>query len=432
MKRNAILAGSLLVNAALVAGYFVMRPAPPPVAPSAEVSTDAAPRARASRAARTSSTVVTNDFKWLSIESEDYREYIENLRSIGCPEDTIRDIIIADVNKLYGTRIAALYPGASDFKFWVSERQNRASEREREQKIRELQREKRQLLKDLLGIDVDEELAKWTGRPDEDEVRYGFLSLEKQQALKALQAKYRDLERALFSEGGGFNPENRAKLNALRAQREAEMAQLLTPEENEQYQLRNSWTARNMRESLGAFEPTEWEFKEVFKLRKAYDDQFRFTREGSDEATREARRAAEQQAEQQIRSVLGEERYAQYQMANDDRFRDVYDWTQRANLPRSTAESIYDVRRIAEEQRNLVRRDQTMTPDQQNAILEQLLAETKNTLRTTLNDNYQEFENNSRWLRNFATPDSGRGRQRGPGPDFGPGDRREFRRNPRG
>ena len=37
-------------------------------------------------------------FSWREVESDDYPTYIANLRDIGCPEQTIRDIIIADVN----------------------------------------------------------------------------------------------------------------------------------------------------------------------------------------------------------------------------------------------------------------------------------------------------------------------------------------------
>ena len=48
--------------------------------------------------------VVTNtvvkQMTWETVEAADYREYIENLRNIDCPEETIRDIILADVNKL--------------------------------------------------------------------------------------------------------------------------------------------------------------------------------------------------------------------------------------------------------------------------------------------------------------------------------------------
>src|SRR5438067_9090895 len=43
-------------------------------------------------------------FSWRSVESDDYPTYVANLRDIGCPEQTIRDIIIADVNSLYSRR----------------------------------------------------------------------------------------------------------------------------------------------------------------------------------------------------------------------------------------------------------------------------------------------------------------------------------------
>jgi len=32
-------------------------------------------------------------FDWRQVESEDYRTYLANLRAIGCPETTIRDIV---------------------------------------------------------------------------------------------------------------------------------------------------------------------------------------------------------------------------------------------------------------------------------------------------------------------------------------------------
>ena len=47
-------------------------------------------------------------FHWRQVESPDYRAYIANLRRIGCPESTIRDIISADVANLYARRQAAV------------------------------------------------------------------------------------------------------------------------------------------------------------------------------------------------------------------------------------------------------------------------------------------------------------------------------------
>src|SRR5690348_15405623 len=46
-------------------------------------------------------TVASNDFSWSQVESSDYRVYVANLRRIGCPRQTIEDIIRADVHGLY-------------------------------------------------------------------------------------------------------------------------------------------------------------------------------------------------------------------------------------------------------------------------------------------------------------------------------------------
>jgi hypothetical protein len=47
-------------------------------------------------------------FHWSQIESGDYRTYVANLRGIGCPEQTIHDIIAADVDRIYASRRQAL------------------------------------------------------------------------------------------------------------------------------------------------------------------------------------------------------------------------------------------------------------------------------------------------------------------------------------
>lgn len=49
--------------------------------------------------------IAAKPFRWASVESTNYRTYIANLRGIECPEQTIRDIITADVDaSLYSPR----------------------------------------------------------------------------------------------------------------------------------------------------------------------------------------------------------------------------------------------------------------------------------------------------------------------------------------
>ncbi len=419
MKARWILIVSVFLNAGLLAALVVTRRAPErpldserttPSVPSRTVSkTVAAP-------ASTETSVLVKPLDWSNIESEDYRQYIANMRAAKVPEETIRDIIIADVNKLYAQKIAALRPSPADFKFWKTyDREAREAERQRRQKERELLAEKRALIKELLGVDLDAELARQTGEPDRDAFRYGFLSPEKQQQLIALRDKYRDQERAIFAEGG-FSPENRAKLMALRAQQEAEIASILTPTEFEEYQLRNSWTARNMRENLVAFQPTEQEFREIFKLQKAFDDQFGLWRGGGDEAFREAREQAQQALQEQLRALLGEARFQEYMLAQDPRYRDIYDFAQNNNLPADTARKIYEVRLAAETERQRLQNDPSLPPDQRQAALASLASQTKQALGTLLGPDALNayVQSEGRWLNRLETGSSGRSGFGGP------------------
>src|SRR5437588_1389425 len=90
-------------------------------------------------------------FSWREVESADYPTYIANLRSIGCPEQTIRDIIIADVNALYAKRRATeiLTPQQE---WWRSEPSPQVVKLAADKYIA-LDKERRALLAKLLGPD---------------------------------------------------------------------------------------------------------------------------------------------------------------------------------------------------------------------------------------------------------------------------------------
>ena len=57
-------------------------------------------------------------FTWRLLESDDFKQYITNLRAVGCPEQTIQDIIIAEVNNLYAGKEAALRLRPEHLKPW--------------------------------------------------------------------------------------------------------------------------------------------------------------------------------------------------------------------------------------------------------------------------------------------------------------------------
>lgn len=55
--------------------------------------------------------VAARCFDWSQLEAPDYRAYIVNLRSVRCPERTVREIIMADVADMYSPEAARIGTG---------------------------------------------------------------------------------------------------------------------------------------------------------------------------------------------------------------------------------------------------------------------------------------------------------------------------------
>ncbi len=104
-----LLAGLLLLGALIRRGVELARHAPPP---AGKPFRRAGPQPEASApAAREQPRAAPSPFSWRQIESTDYSTYIANLRSVGCPEQTIRDLITADVGSLYAAKRAQMEEG---------------------------------------------------------------------------------------------------------------------------------------------------------------------------------------------------------------------------------------------------------------------------------------------------------------------------------
>ena len=154
MRSGTILTLSICGNLLLlgVLGYFYKsRPAPAQSVVVIRTTTNEAvgPPMVVSHAPAVA-TIVTNRFHWRKVESADYEQYIANLRAIGCPEKTLQDIILADVEKLFAERNRrANYQEV----FWQNGSQRESARQAREQRDRALDKEKRDLIRKLLGIE---------------------------------------------------------------------------------------------------------------------------------------------------------------------------------------------------------------------------------------------------------------------------------------
>ena len=198
MNSKSALLVSIIVNAGLavaVVARLKNRPAAPGPVPAAATSNATVITRTLTRPVPiVLSSVVTNTiehkFDWRAVESADYRKYIENLRAIGCPEETIRDIIIADVNKLFASRKTTAKTNGKKFEYWKAG--NMFGDMMDEDKIKQQQAlaaEKRALLKELLGIEPEEKPDLFAGM-NPFETMLDFLPAAKQNQLIELEQKY--------------------------------------------------------------------------------------------------------------------------------------------------------------------------------------------------------------------------------------------------
>ena len=263
------------------------------------------------------SGVPTGRFEWRNVESADYATYIQNLRAIGCPEETIRDIVIADVNKLYGSRRAALLTGAKPPEFWqTSEPLSEEQSSKRSEQLAALAREKTETIRSLLGIDPDTEKRKQEEGFTYTENRLGNLPPQKQDRVSLIREEFNERWQQVqaIADKAGTSPDQvSATLRQLDEERLAKLNQVLTPSELLEHELQTSWTAIQLRGELITFHPTETEFLRLYELQKDFDNEYVHYFHGrADEAALARKEQAQQKLNMQIRAALGDQRYEDY------------------------------------------------------------------------------------------------------------------------
>ncbi len=369
MRKQAIMRWRLLffislgVNLALAGIWFASTRSP-----GTDRDTSAATNAAAATV-KTNVVVRRQFFSWNQVESDDYPTYVANLREIGCPEQTIRDIIIADVNGLYARKIATDIV-TPDQQWWRSEPDAEVA-RAAADKLRLLEDDRRALLGRLLGTNWESGDLVNLPRPSRPGIALdgpilGMLSTDAKQAVEdaatraqqRLQA-YLDSQRLL-----GKNPDP-AELAKLRQQTRTELAGILTPPQLEEYLLRYSQNATNLRSDLGQlkyFSASPDEFRAIFRATDPFDQQLELL-VGNDPNTVLQRNALLQQRESALKLALGADRYDQYVLLHDPAYRDAVQMAQDAGTP-DAAKAIYEVALATALQQATVRANTNLTPAQ--------------------------------------------------------------------
>ena len=372
MRWRVIALVSLGVNIALAALWLSVVPRQAARAPAAVPDQSATNQAKASIILR------RQLFSWRELESADYPTYIANLRDIGCPDQTIRDIIIADVNMLYSRRRATEMITAEQ-QWWRTEPDTNVV-RAAAEKARELEDERRGLLTRLLGPSWETGDLVSIPRPSRpgvvlDGPALGALSVETKQAIQNVSIRSQDrMEAYLDAQRSAGKEPDPVELAKLRQQTRDDLARILSPPELEEFLLRYSQDANNLRVEfgqLGFFNPSPDEFRGVFRATDTLDQRIQLLADAKDPGSVEARKALENQRENAIKTALGPKRYEEYRMLHDPAYRDAVAVAEEAGTPEA-ATALYAITLAALAEQNRIRSDTNLTANQKNIELKRL------------------------------------------------------------
>lgn len=339
-------------------------------------------RPRPGAIVKTNVVVRRLNFVWNQIESDDYPTYIANLRAIGCPEATIRDIIVADVNQLFARRRATEIVTAEQ-QWWRPEPDLDVTQAALA-KLKALENDRRSLLSGLLGAEWESSYYPYpapTGNPLDGPL-LGALSPQVKNAVHEIESRSQERRQAyletLQKDG---KPPDPAELERLRQQTRAELAQVLGPDQLEEYLLRYSNNANALRTDIRGFEGTPEEFRNLFRARDSIDQQLQALAGANDPASTQRRKELEQQRDAAIRDIIGTDRFQLYKLNQDPLFRDSRALVQQLGAASEKLLPLYEINHTTEVEQRRIRTDATLTPEERTEALHAIQASRENVLR---------------------------------------------------
>jgi hypothetical protein len=396
-----LLFASLAVNAAVITLYFKQSAGAPsagsPAAAALAEKSAGSTGSSASAASAASAAAQTKQLaqSWSELQSGDLKTLPERLRAAGFSPSMIRAIVAAQVNEQFSARRKELLGNQAEQPFWKNQRSG-IMDPKIMTAMRDLGKEQMALMKSLLGDNApgNDEINAWQRR------QFGNLAPEKLTQLQSINTDYSELQQEIYAKANGvFLPEDREKLAYLEKEKLADIAKTLSPQEFEDFQLRSSNTANQLRGQLGGFNTTEAEFRALYQAAAAVDEKYGTAgpfgaRNPGDYQNRQAEMLA------QAKAVLTPERFAEYKLATDPQSSQVSRLVARLELPPATTQQVVALQQDFQTRQRALMTNRELTPADRTAQQAALLEEATAKLTTTLTPRGLEAykQNGGQWL----------------------------------
>ncbi len=418
MNPRSLLALSVCANALLLCGVLALsksraRPPSPTVVARAETTPAAPAPHRFTRITRQAPppgvAEVAAPFHWAQVESADYKVFIANLRGIGCPEATVRDIVIADIDGLFAGRVKAQVDGVTG-RFWHLVSRHDEFEKLVTEKHKELQKlddERDELFKELFGdrnpLADEEKVRQESNQRQEFTRRAGFLPPEMQARVQELDSQLERDTAALHDEK--LPPTERQKnAKALRDAHTRALRDLMTPGEFEEWRLRDPALSR-VRDELAGLDATPDALRSLLQIRLEQQDATSALTPGSPDY-KKRKVAIDRQAEARIKEDFFPGRHEELQRARDPRFQVAYQVAERLELPAESAVKVFEAQKLAQESATQIGRNRGLSAEERQARLQALGTQAREAISAALGDQgLRAYERHAGdWLKPLAKP----------------------------
>ena len=323
-------------------------------------------------------------FDWSQVASTNLAQYAANLRVIECPKEVIREIILAVVNEDFvGRRHAIFEPIHAQFWELIAQPEHfKQDDKENtDDRSKQLRTERDHQLEAVLGANWQRDAGPSPLPVYDPQPTLSFLPEEKQRRWSELDEHFNQRQQDIYQKTRGNAVEQKAQLEGIAKERDEARRQLLTQGEFEEYTTRTSPQA-GWAQNLAGFEATEDEYRTLNQLR----------------ATTPTNLMSQFNA--QAQALLGDERFADFQRGQDQRFAEIFALAERCQLPTNTMDFLFQQRVIAEQQCAQVLSNPARSAEERRALLLVIQSEMRKQLFSALGETAAEayLRHHGKWL----------------------------------
>jgi len=333
-------------------------------------------------------------FGWKQLENdeagktEEYKTYLDSLRAVGCPEEKVHYIVREDIDELFAKK-RLKEAVAHDLEWWRSEPELSVAGVLQE-RGRNLEEQRRALIQKYLGADAAEtekgEAMLWSNVQLTGPV-LGNLPPETHNAVQEICGK--SIERhqgAFWARVNDGQPLNQVEMARLREQTRADLRKVLSPEGMEEFLLRYSHNAHQLRQELRGFEPTPEEFRKILRATDSMDHQLQLEYGGPEALSQQQRERYLAQREAAIKEAIGPKRYQDYLLVKDPLYRQAQLTATQYGAPPRAIMPIYQMTKASESKRQKILNDSALTPQQKSEALNAVNQEQLRTVQQIVSD----------------------------------------------